>query len=88
MVVGCMNNYYPERLKKVFVVNQPWTLTMLYSVVEPLLDPVTRKKITFVKKHEMLKDHFPAEYLPAEFGGAHSAEHDPLTLGLETLVAG
>lgn len=85
MAITCMNNFYPERLKKVFVVNQPWTLSLLYSVIEPLLDPVTRKKICFLKKQELLVHYFPKETLLVDYGGQWTGDLSGDILGFSTL---
>jgi hypothetical protein len=66
-----MQNYYPERLGKLYVINAPWGFSSVFSVVKRFLDPVTVSKIhvlgaTYQKE---LLDQVPAENLPAEFGG-------------------
>ncbi|KAH8707460.1 hypothetical protein MY5147_005342 [Beauveria neobassiana] len=64
-------NYYPERLGKLFLINAPWGFSTVWSVVKGWLDPVTVKKIHILGggyKSELLK-HVPAESLPKEFGG-------------------
>ncbi|KAG5965273.1 hypothetical protein E4U13_000626 [Claviceps humidiphila] len=64
-------NYYPERLGKLFLINAPWGFSTVWSVVKGWLDPVTVKKIHILGsgyKSELLK-HVDAESLPVEFGG-------------------
>ena len=34
-------NYYPERLGKLYVINAPWGFSGVFSVVKRFLDPVT-----------------------------------------------
>lgn len=65
--------YYPERMAKAYVVNCPRFFAALWSVVKPLLDPQTAKKITVITKP---KNIFPAlqqdiddEVIPKEYGG-------------------
>jgi hypothetical protein len=38
-------NYYPERLGKLYLINAPWGFSSVFSVVKGFLDPVTVAKI-------------------------------------------
>jgi hypothetical protein len=40
-------NYYPERLGKLYVINAPWGFSSAFSVVKKFLDPVTVPRSTF-----------------------------------------
>jgi hypothetical protein len=66
-----MQNYYPERLGKLYVINAPWGFSSVFSVVKRFLDPVTVSKIHVLGAgyQKELLDQVPAENLPAEFGG-------------------
>ncbi|KJZ77290.1 Sec14 cytosolic factor [Hirsutella minnesotensis 3608] len=64
-------NYYPERLGKLYVINSPWGFATVWSVVKGWLDPVTTAKIQILGsgyKTDLLKQ-VPAENLPKAFGG-------------------
>lgn len=64
-------NYYPERLGKLYLINAPWGFSTVWSVVKGWLDPVTVQKIHILGsgyKSEILKQISP-ESLPVEFGG-------------------
>ncbi|KAF9889160.1 cytosolic factor, phosphatidylinositol/phosphatidylcholine transfer protein [Aspergillus nanangensis] len=64
-------NYYPERLGKLYLINAPWGFSTVFNVVKGFLDPVTVDKIHVLGsgyKKELL-DQVPAENLPSEFGG-------------------
>ncbi|GKZ16684.1 cytosolic factor, phosphatidylinositol/phosphatidylcholine transfer protein [Aspergillus brasiliensis] len=64
-------NYYPERLGKLYLINAPWGFSSVFSVVKGFLDPVTVNKIHVLGsnyKKELLAQ-VPAENLPVEFGG-------------------
>ncbi|KAK2594828.1 cytosolic factor, phosphatidylinositol/phosphatidylcholine transfer protein [Conoideocrella luteorostrata] len=64
-------NYYPERLGKLYLINAPWGFSTIWGVVKGWLDPVTVKKIHILGsgyQTELLKQ-VPAENLPKEFGG-------------------
>ena len=64
-------NYYPERLGKLYVINAPWGFSSVFSVVKKFLDPVTVAKIHVLGsgyKKELL-EQIPKENLPKQFGG-------------------
>ncbi|VUC25417.1 unnamed protein product [Clonostachys rosea] len=68
---GLSQNYYPERLGKLYLINAPWGFSTVWSVVKGWLDPVTVKKISILGggyKDELLKQ-VPPENLPKAFGG-------------------
>ncbi|EMC99951.1 hypothetical protein BAUCODRAFT_30373 [Baudoinia panamericana UAMH 10762] len=68
---GVSQNYYPERLGKLYIINAPWGFSGIFSVVKRFLDPVTVAKIHVLGsnyKSELLSQ-VPEENLPAEFGG-------------------
>lgn len=65
-------NYYPERLGKLYIINAPWGFSTVWSVIKGWLDPVTVKKINILGggyKSELLKQVAP-EDLPKAFGGS------------------
>lgn len=64
-------NYYPERLGKLFMINAPWGFSTVWSAVKGWLDPVTVNKIHILGggyKSELLK-HIDAQNLPKNLGG-------------------
>lgn len=64
-------NYYPERLGKLYVINAPWGFSGVWNVVKGWLDPVTVAKINILGggyQSELLKQ-IPAENLPKQYGG-------------------
>lgn len=82
-------NYYPERLGKLYIINAPWGFSTVWSVIKGWLDPVTVKKIHILGgsyKKDLLAQ-IPAENLPKEFGGTcvcpvkeenkHLKDHNP-----------
>jgi hypothetical protein len=71
-VSAISQNYYPERLGKMYVINAPWGFSGVFSVVKKFLDPVTSAKIHVLGsgyKSELLAQ-VPAENLPKVFGGS------------------
>ncbi|VUC29833.1 unnamed protein product [Clonostachys rosea] len=69
-------NYYPERLGKLYLINAPWGFSTVWGIIKGWLDPVTVSKIHILGsgyKSEVLKQ-VPAENLPKEFGGSCQCE--------------
>lgn len=64
-------NYYPERLGKLYIINAPWGFSGAFSVIKKFLDPVTVAKIHVLGSgfEKDLKAQIPAENLPKRFGG-------------------
>ncbi|KAI9809631.1 MAG: cytosolic factor, phosphatidylinositol/phosphatidylcholine transfer protein [Sarcosagium campestre] len=64
-------NYYPERLGKLYVINAPWGFSTVFSVVKGFLDPVTVDKIHILGSNYQaeLLAQVPKENLPTQFGG-------------------
>lgn len=64
-------NYYPERLGKLYLINAPWGFSSVFSVVKGFLDPVTVQKIHVLGSgyETELLSQVPEENLPRDFGG-------------------
>jgi hypothetical protein len=69
-------NYYPERLGKLFLINAPWGFSTVWSIIKGWLDPVTVKKIHILSSDykKELMSHVDPESLPIAFGGTCSCE--------------
>ncbi len=65
-------NYYPERLGKLYLINAPWGFSGVFSVVKGFLDPVTVEKIHVLGSgyEKELLGQVPKENLPKLFGGS------------------
>ncbi|PWW78417.1 hypothetical protein C7212DRAFT_293415 [Tuber magnatum] len=64
-------NYYPERLGRLYLINAPWGFSGAFKVIKAFLDPITVDKIHILGsgyQPELLKQ-IPSENLPAQFGG-------------------
>ncbi|KAL4958209.1 putative phosphatidylinositol transporter [Aspergillus filifer] len=69
-------NYYPERLGKMYLINAPWGFSGVWNIVKGYLDPVTVEKIHVLGsgyQSELLKQ-VPAENLPKAYGGSCQCE--------------
>ncbi|KAK4143014.1 CRAL-TRIO domain-containing protein [Dichotomopilus funicola] len=64
-------NYYPERLGHLYLINTPWGFSSVWSVIKGWLDPVTVKKIHILNSsyQKELLAQVPAENLPKQFSG-------------------
>lgn len=65
-------NYYPERLGKLYIINAPWGFSSVFSIIKGFLDPVTVQKIHVLGsgyQSELLKQ-IPKENLPEIVGGS------------------
>ncbi|KAJ4348521.1 cytosolic factor, phosphatidylinositol/phosphatidylcholine transfer protein [Didymosphaeria variabile] len=71
-VSAISQNYYPERLGKMYVINAPWGFSGVWGVVKRFLDPVTVNKIHILGSgyQKELIAQVPAENLPKQFGGS------------------
>ncbi|KAL1961259.1 hypothetical protein VTO42DRAFT_3205 [Malbranchea cinnamomea] len=69
-------NYYPERLGKLYIINAPWGFSTVFSVIKGFLDPVTVNKIHVLGSgyESELLAQIPAENLPTQFGGTCECE--------------
>jgi len=68
---GVSQNYYPERLGKLYIINAPWGFSGVFGFVKRFLDPVTVNKIHVLGSgyEKELLAQVPAENLPTAFGG-------------------
>lgn len=71
-------NYYPERLYKLFIINCPWYFPALYGMFKPFIDQRTRDKINIFSN-----DYLPAmleiidiSEIPVEYGGTKVVRWD------------
>lgn len=64
-------NYYPERLGKLYVINAPWGFSTVFSIVKSFLDPVTIAKIHILGSgyQTQLVEQVGADNLPDFLGG-------------------
>ncbi|KAI3684395.1 hypothetical protein L6452_33618 [Arctium lappa] len=67
-----LQEYYPERLEKLFVVHAPYLFMAIWKLISPFIDEETKKKIVFVEnkkvKSTLLKE-IDESQLPEIYGG-------------------
>mmetsp|Transcript_801 Transcript_801/g.1483 ORF Transcript_801/g.1483 Transcript_801/m.1483 type:complete len:257 (+) Transcript_801:1020-1790(+) len=66
-IVFLLSEAYPERLRRVFLLNAWLPFRSFWSIVSQFIDERSRQKVQFV---ESVTDHFSPESIPAHFGGA------------------
>lgn len=70
---GITQDYYPELMHKMYIINAGYFFQAAWAVVKVWLDPVTQKKINIITgsgKKELLQD-IEASKLLVEFGGEY-----------------
>lgn len=70
-ILGIDQNYYPERLKRLFVINVPWYFTTIFALFKPFVDKRTQDKIIVLGTDYMtaLEQHIDRAEIPEYFGG-------------------
>lgn len=71
-----LQNYYPERLGRLYLINAPWGFSGAFNFVKGFLDPVTVQKIHILGTgyQDQLLAQVPKENLPKQFGGTCECE--------------
>uniref|UniRef100_A0A1D1XTV5 Random slug protein 5 n=2 Tax=Anthurium amnicola TaxID=1678845 RepID=A0A1D1XTV5_9ARAE len=67
-----MQNYYPERLGKMFLIHVPYVFLKAWKIIYPFIDKNTRQKIVFVEDKnlkETLLEDIEESQLPDIYGG-------------------
>ncbi|GLU20820.1 hypothetical protein SLE2022_370010 [Rubroshorea leprosula] len=70
--LSIVQDYYPERLEKLFVVHAPYLFMTVWKIVYPFIDNKTRKKIVFVENKNLkstLLEEIDESQLPDIYGG-------------------
>ena len=63
--------FYPQRLKKFFIINAPWFFKSIWAVVSPFLGPSTRAKFVLMGDDYLptLEQYIDPSQIPAYLGG-------------------
>ncbi|KAJ8636983.1 hypothetical protein MRB53_011250 [Persea americana] len=67
-----LQDYYPERLGKVYLVHVPYIFMAAWKIVYPFIDKNTRDKIVFVENKvlkETLSEEIDESQIPETYGG-------------------
>ncbi|KAI8987846.1 CRAL-TRIO domain-containing protein [Mycotypha africana] len=75
-LVSCFEAYYPETLGCLCIHKAPWVFSTVWTLIQPLLDPVVATKIHFTKDLKELTHYVDIPSLPGNITG----EKDKKTL--------
>ncbi|KAJ7957161.1 Random slug protein 5-like [Quillaja saponaria] len=70
--LSILQDYYPERLGKLFIVHAPYIFMTVWKIVYPFIDNNTKKKIVFVENNRLkstLLEEIDESQLPETYGG-------------------
>ena len=74
-VLNILQNHYPERLGRAFVINVPFLLNAFYKMINPFIDPVTKEKLKF-NPNCVKEGHFePDMLIKGNWGGDRTVEY-------------
>ena len=72
-MMDVLEQFYPERMAKAYVVNVPGFFGAVWRVIKPMLDPNTAKKINVITKFKhivpALQEEMDLEVIPKMYGG-------------------
>lgn len=74
-----MQNHYPERMKRTYMINPPRIFSILWTMISPFLDPVTKDKIFFIPDKNLDKTFskfIELDVLESRFGGNDTRPFD------------
>ncbi|XP_057479530.1 uncharacterized protein LOC130766846 [Actinidia eriantha] len=67
-----LQDYYPERLGKLFIIHVPYIFMAVWKIIYPFIDNNTKKKIVFVENKKLkptLLEDIDESQLPEIYGG-------------------
>ena len=64
-----MGMLYPDRMGRVFVLNPPWTVNVIWAFLSPFLTPELKAKYVIMSNKEDLKKYIDKDVLISEWGG-------------------
>jgi hypothetical protein len=65
--------FYPDRLFKLFILNSPWYFGAIFQIFKPFINPKTCEKIVILGEAylEALEEFIDIEMIPVEYGGTY-----------------
>lgn len=75
--IQTLQDYYPERLGRVFLVNYPTTIRAAYTVISPIIDAGAKEKIVWIPDADpsaTLRKYIPTTSIPTFLGGELPAQ--------------
>lgn len=74
--IQTLQDYYPERLARVFILNYPTTIRAAYTVISPIIDAGAKEKIVWIPDTDpstTLLKYLPPTSIPTFLGGQLNA---------------
>ena len=71
-----LQDYYPERLEKFYLIGADWYFRILFGIVRPFLSEKTRNKLNLIDDTSHLFKHISADNLMKEYGGNIDFKYD------------
>ncbi len=74
-LINILQNYYPESLGLVLIINSSWLFNSCWSIIKSWLDPIVENKIHFIKNLNDLNQFIDFQIL-SNFNYIQPTEHD------------
>lgn len=80
--LNLIQDHYPGRIKRIYMINTPWFFSMFWSMISPFLDPISLNMFVFVKESQAktlkdkLKEDFDVDSLISNVGGLDDKPFD------------
>ncbi|WFD35774.1 hypothetical protein MCUN1_002636 [Malassezia cuniculi] len=68
-ILKCLESYYPESLRRIYIHGAPWIFKGVWAALQPLLDPVVAAKIKFSNKAHELEEYVSRTRFSKDMGG-------------------
>ena len=74
VILDVLQDQYPARVKRIFVIDAPWYVRKLFRVMTPFLKPKMRERVFLVSRSQLLT-FFSPDCLPVSLGGTRLPYH-------------
>ena len=65
-ILKCMEAYYPESIRRIYIHSAPWIFKGIWSAIQPLLNEDVHAKIKFSSSAKDLTDFIPMSRIPVD----------------------
>jgi len=69
-----LRDHYPEFTEHIFIMNAPFIFRFVWAIIRPFIDPITKKKIRFVKSTDSALSNYMSDEAIISFGKGKTAE--------------
>lgn len=72
--IQVLNDHYPSRLFRCFILDAPWVFSILWKMISPFIDPISYAKFNFLdsdkkKRRKVLSEFVDPAILETSYGG-------------------